>query len=145
MRPKLTEIIFASPCVCALHMRTHAHAHTHEAHAHMPRIELLPRIMHICGTLDCDGYISPHRIGWCMEEANTNPIQPDDEQAIFTAETQHCETGETGILVMLVPTEISPDNFGDWFQDIVNETRQLPTRFVITVGGQVVMQGGVEQ
>ena len=80
-----------------------------------------------------------------MEEANTNPIQPDDEQAIFTAETQHCYTGETGIMVMLVPAEINADNFGDWFQDIVNETRQLPTRFVITVGGQVVMQGGAQE
>ena len=111
----------------------------------MPRMKLLPRIMHICGTLDCDGYISPCLIGLGMEEANTNPIQPDDEEMIFTAETQHCDTGEVGFHMMILPKEVDPMTFGDWLQGFVNETHQIPKRFEVRKGEVVLMSGGVQE
>lgn len=108
----------------------------------MPRMKLLPRIMHICGTLDCDGYISPRLVGLHMEEANKNPIEPDVSVPMFHAETMHCETKETHFVVMILPHDVNPSNLVDWMsEEVVHKMNLIPSRFEVRVGDAVVLEG----
>ncbi len=77
-----------------------------------------------------------------MEEANTNPIQPDDAVPMFHAETMHCETKEHQFIIMVMPPNVDPSNFVDWLQEeIIENMKLLPSRYEVRIGEKVVLAG----